>query len=73
MYSTELYSYTFKNTCLCDMLFLELHITQFVSQNVDFSLLYLQPLTKLQQFETKIKGISNKTVLKNYKIWDYVL
>ena len=48
MYSTELYSYTFKNTCLCDMLFLELHITQFVSQNVDFRLLYLQPLTKLQ-------------------------
>ena len=48
MYSTELYSYTFKNNCLCDMLFVELHITQFVSQNVDFRLLYLKPLTKLQ-------------------------
>ena len=56
MYSMELYSYTFKNTCLCDMLFLELHITQFVSQNVDFRLLYLQPLTKLQNMRPKLKA-----------------
>ena len=52
----QLYSYTFKNTCLCDMLFLELHITQFVSQNVDFRLLYLQPLTKLQNLRPKLKA-----------------